>query len=67
MDTRHFFTASRALIVAGKGGVGKSVVSRALATLATHAGLGVLHVEIDGKEGGPPVGDGIDHTIWTRD
>lgn len=61
MDTRHFLTESRALIVAGKGGVGKSVVSRALATLATHAGLGVLHVEIDGKEGGPPVGDGIDH------
>ena len=54
MDIRHFFTASRALIVAGKGGVGKSVVSRALATVATGAGLSVLHVEIDGKDNTPP-------------
>ncbi|MFM8600952.1 MAG: ArsA family ATPase [Actinomycetota bacterium] len=50
MDIRHFLTASRALIVAGKGGVGKSVVSKALATVATGAGLSVLHVEIDGKD-----------------
>lgn len=60
MDTRHFLTESRALIVAGKGGVGKSVVSRAMATVATHAGLSVLHVEIDGKSGGDPL-DGVDH------
>ncbi|NBQ99799.1 MAG: hypothetical protein EBT97_04985 [Actinobacteria bacterium] len=53
MDIRHFLTASRALIVAGKGGVGKSVVSKALATVATEAGLSVLHVEIDGKETTP--------------
>lgn len=61
MDIRHFFTASRALIVAGKGGVGKSVVSRALATVATEAGLSVLHVEIDGKKNEPLGMAGIDH------
>lgn len=61
MDTRHFFSASRALIVAGKGGVGKTIVSRALATVATGAGLGVLHVEIDGEPGGPPPVEGADH------
>jgi len=61
MDIRHFFTASRALIVAGKGGVGKSVVSRALATVATEAGLSVLHVEIDGKKNEPLGTDGVDH------
>ena len=61
MDTRHFLTESRALIVAGKGGVGKSVVSRAMATVATHAGLSVLHVGIDGKQDEPPLADGVDH------
>ncbi|MEY4391906.1 MAG: hypothetical protein RLZZ544_615 [Actinomycetota bacterium] len=61
MDIRHFFTASRALIVAGKGGVGKSVVSRALATVATDAGLSVLHVEIDGKKNEPLGIDGVEH------
>ena len=61
MDIRHFFTASRALIVAGKGGVGKSVVSRALATVATDAGLSVLHVEIDGKRNEPLGIDRVDH------
>lgn len=61
MDIRHFFTASRALIVAGKGGVGKSVVSRALATVATEAGMSVLHVEIDGKRNEPLGIEGVDH------
>ena len=60
MDIRHFFTASRALIVAGKGGVGKTTVSRALATVATSAGLGVLHVEIDGKQGEPAWSGDVD-------
>ena len=60
MDIRHFFSASRALIVAGKGGVGKTIVSRALATVATGAGMGVLHVEIDGKSGEEFVVPGVD-------
>ena len=60
MDTRHFFSASRALIVAGKGGVGKTIVSRALATVATGAGMSVLHVEIDGKSDEPFDLPGVD-------
>ena len=58
MDTRRFLSASRLLIVAGKGGVGKSVVSAALATVATRAGMRVLHVRIDdtGPSAGTPPG-----------
>lgn len=53
MDIRHFFAASRALIVAGKGGTGKSTVAAALATVATRAGMSVLHVSIDGRDSAP--------------
>lgn len=42
MDTRHFLSASRVLIVAGKGGVGKSTVAAALAQAATGVGLHTL-------------------------
>lgn len=47
MDTQRFLSASRLLILAGKGGVGKSVVSAALATVATREGLNPLHIRID--------------------
>ena len=51
MDPAQFFAASRVLIVAGKGGVGKSTVSAALARAAARAGLSTLIVEIEGKSG----------------
>ena len=51
MDPAQFFAASRVLIVAGKGGVGKSTVSAALARVAARAGLSTLIVEIEGKSG----------------
>jgi hypothetical protein len=51
MDPAQFFAASRVLIVAGKGGVGKSTVSAALARSAARAGLSTLIVEIEGKSG----------------
>ncbi len=51
MDPAQFFAASRVLIVAGKGGVGKSTVSAALARTAARAGLSTLVVEIEGKSG----------------
>lgn len=54
MDTRHFLSASRVLIVAGKGGVGKSTVAAALAQAAIGVGLHTLLVEIEGKN--PVVG-----------
>ena len=51
MDTAQFFAASRVLIVAGKGGVGKSTVSAAVARCAALAGLSTLVVEVEGKSG----------------
>ena len=43
-------TASNLLIVAGKGGVGKTTVTAVLARAAADLGLRVLVVELDGKE-----------------
>jgi arsenite-transporting ATPase len=49
MTVDQFLTQSRVLIVAGKGGVGKSTTSVALAQLAHHHGVSVAHIELDGK------------------
>ena len=49
MDPASFFAASRAVIVAGKGGVGKTVVSAALARAAATTGLDTVLVELDGR------------------
>jgi len=51
VDPARFFAASRLLIVAGKGGVGKTTVSAAAAVAAARQGLSVLLVEIEGKSG----------------
>jgi anion-transporting ArsA/GET3 family ATPase len=51
MDTGGFLTRSRVLIVAGKGGVGKTTVAAAVARAAARAGLSALIVEIEGKSG----------------
>ncbi|HET7719938.1 MAG TPA: ArsA-related P-loop ATPase [Acidimicrobiales bacterium] len=51
MDPARFFAASRLLIVAGKGGVGKTTVSAAAAVAAARCGLSVLLVELEGKSG----------------
>lgn len=51
MDPSDFFTASRVLIVAGKGGVGKTTVSAALGVAASRVGIDTLLVEIEGKRG----------------
>jgi anion-transporting ArsA/GET3 family ATPase len=51
LDPAQFFAASRVLIVAGKGGVGKTTVSAALARAAALAGLSTLIVEVEGKSG----------------
>ena len=51
MDPAQFFTASGLVIVAGKGGVGKTTVSAALARAAARCGLSALIVEMEGKSG----------------
>ena len=51
MDVGAFCRQSRVLIVAGKGGVGKTTMIAALAHLAAQAGLSVLVVELEGRAG----------------
>lgn len=51
MDPAPFFTASRLLIVAGKGGVGKTTVSATVALAAARSGLSSLIIEVEGKSG----------------
>lgn len=50
MTPERFFGESRVIIVAGKGGVGKTTVTAALAVAASAAGLRSLIVEVEGKE-----------------
>ena len=52
-----FRPPARVTIVAGKGGVGKTTVTAALAYLAAAAGLRVLVVEVEGKSGLPALFD----------
>jgi anion-transporting ArsA/GET3 family ATPase len=51
MDVSQFCSATRLLIVAGKGGVGKTTVTAALARMASRAGQPTLIVEVEGKSG----------------
>jgi anion-transporting ArsA/GET3 family ATPase len=53
----EFLRASRVVIVAGKGGVGKTTVTAALARLAAAEGLDALIVEVEGKSGLPALFD----------
>lgn len=53
MEVAHFCSTSRVVIVAGKGGVGKTTVTAALAVAAARAGSRVLVVEVEGKSGLP--------------
>jgi anion-transporting ArsA/GET3 family ATPase len=51
VDPEQFFTASGVIIVAGKGGVGKTAVTAACAVAASSLGLRTLIVEVEGKSG----------------
>jgi anion-transporting ArsA/GET3 family ATPase len=51
MDIRSFCSQSRVVIVAGKGGVGKTTMVAALAHLAAGAGMSVLVIELEGRTG----------------
>ena len=51
MDVSRFCSTARLFIVAGKGGVGKTTVTAALARAAARAGKSALVVEVEGKSG----------------
>lgn len=51
MELDHFCSTSRVVIVAGKGGVGKTTVTATLAVAAARTGRTVLIVEVEGKSG----------------
>jgi anion-transporting ArsA/GET3 family ATPase len=53
MEVAQFCSTSHVVIVAGKGGVGKTTVTAALAVTAARAGFRVLVVEVEGKSGLP--------------
>jgi anion-transporting ArsA/GET3 family ATPase len=51
VDPGAFCAQARLLIVAGKGGVGKTTVTAAVARLAARAGLNALIIDMEGKSG----------------
>ena len=51
MDVGTFCAQSRVLIVAGKGGVGKTTMAAAIARMASTTGRSVLIIELEGKSG----------------
>jgi anion-transporting ArsA/GET3 family ATPase len=51
MELVDFCSRTRVMIVAGKGGVGKTTVTATVAIAAARAGLSVLIVEVEGKSG----------------
>ena len=51
MELTDFCSSSRVIIVAGKGGVGKTTVSAALSVAAARTGRSVLLIELEGKSG----------------
>jgi anion-transporting ArsA/GET3 family ATPase len=55
MDPGQFFASSRVLIVAGKGGVGKTTASATLALAAAQTGRSVLLVEVAGRSATAPM------------
>jgi anion-transporting ArsA/GET3 family ATPase len=57
VDPARFFAASRLVIVAGKGGVGKTTVSSVLAVASARAGRTATILEVDGKSGLPGLFD----------
>jgi len=55
MDPGSFFASSRVLIVAGKGGVGKTSTAATIAVAAARTGKSVLLVEVSGRSAVAPL------------
>ena len=51
MEPAAFCASTRLLIVAGKGGVGKTTVTAAVAIMAADAGLSTCIIEVEGRSG----------------
>ena len=60
MDASQFLTSSRIFIVAGKGGVGKSAVSAALALAGARMGMKTLLVTLDAPGVAPAAHENLD-------
>ncbi|MFQ5557360.1 MAG: ArsA-related P-loop ATPase [Acidimicrobiales bacterium] len=60
MDPNRFFASSNMLIVAGKGGVGKTATAATCATAAARTGMSVLLLEIGGRCASAPL-FGVSH------
>ena len=67
MDPEQFFTASGVIIVAGKGGVGKTAVTATLAMAASLSGVRTLVVEVEGKSGLSSLFESADFTYKDLD
>lgn len=63
MELQHFFTEQRVLIVAGKGGVGKSAIAGALASLSAQSGLRTLLVHLDESSIEIPTNDLLEEVL----
>ncbi len=55
MDPGDFFASSRVLIVAGKGGVGKTATAATIAVAAARTGRSVLLIEVSGRSAAAPL------------
>ncbi|MBS1847055.1 MAG: P-loop NTPase [Actinobacteria bacterium] len=53
VDPVRYFTNARLVIVAGKGGVGKTTVAATLANAAARCGLSALVIDLEGSSGLP--------------
>lgn len=53
VDPVQYFTTARLVIVAGKGGVGKTTVAATVATAAARSGLDALVIDLEGSSGLP--------------
>lgn len=62
MNAHQFLTSSRVFIVAGKGGVGKSTISVALALVSARAGLRTLHIGLETSATALPAHDLLTHS-----
>lgn len=65
MDPVQFFSASRLLVVAGKGGVGKTTVTAVIARAAARSGLRVLVIDVEGRPGLAGLLGGDDDDVFT--